>query len=432
MRFLMIPMQFPTGRGQSYLTTELGDALVKAGHHVEVLHLDWPSASDSPVEEFTTGSGVRVMRIPPKYVSGAGRLMHEASKFVLSGRYAARIARRNFDLSSFDAVIAWMPAIAISPLVNQIVRAGVPRRLLFIWDFFPDHHHEIGRIPGGLPLRLARAWEQELLKRFTAIICTLPGNASYLRKRFRIDREQKVLVTPIWGDITPAPRVDRGDVRRRYSLPSHARIAVFGGQLVEGRGFDLMLAAADAALLAGSDLSFLFVGDGRLAPDIRKRASRQANVIYHPPLTREEYLELLGACDVGMVATVPGVTSFSIPSKSIDYLRAGLPIIAAVEHGSDFADILEKYDVGSSVAFGDPSAFYAEADRLANGGPISAAAARCLEEVFDVRHAVATVLEAAGQTLEALPSPESGPLARTQRRTRSAAPKGARSPSEAA
>jgi glycosyltransferase involved in cell wall biosynthesis len=424
MRFLMVCMQFPTEPGQSYLTTELADALIAGGHAVEVLHLDWSRSPSAPVEEFTTANSVRVVRCSPALVGGLGRTIRDASKFILSGRRAARVAKAHFDLASFDAAITWMPAVAIAPLVKMIERAGIRHRLLFIWDFFPDHHHEIGRIPGGLPLRIARAWEQKLLSRFTAIICTLPGNADYLRRRFRLRPDQRVLVNPVWGDIGPAPAVDRAEIRARHSLPADAPIAVFGGQLVEGRGFEQMLAAADAALMAGSDLLFLFVGEGRLARQIRYRAERQANVIYRSPLTRAEYLELLGACDVGMVATVPGVTSFSIPSKTVDYLRAGLPIIAAVEHGNDFVGVLDQHGVGRAVAFGEPERFFLEAEILARHGRISAAAARCLEQVFDVRLAAATVVEAAsGQPSGGgAASPPQGPtpLSHKRRRSRSA------------
>ena len=418
MRFVMVAMQYPTAPGQSYLTTELADALVGAGHSVEVLHLDWSAEPGSNVEEFTTTTGVRVVRCAPKFVSGLGRVLRDASKFVLSGGHAARIAEERFDLRSFDAAIAWMPASAIAPLVRKIERSGIPHRLMFIWDFFPDHHHEIGRIPGGLPLRIARAWEQNLLKRFTAILCTLPGNADYLRRKYRVTLDQRVLVTPIWGETTPVAAVDRNAIRRRYALPPEGPIAVFGGQLVEGRGFEQMLAAADSVHNAGSNLHFLFVGEGRLAQFIRDRASRQANVLWRPPVSRTDYLELLGACDVGMVATVPGVTSFSIPSKTIDYLRAGLPIIAAVEHGNDFIRILEDYGVGTAVPFGDAEHFFSEAERLAKQGPIRARAARCLAEVFDVRHAAAAVLDAAGAASQRTARPSCP----TPRHKRSAAP----------
>jgi glycosyltransferase involved in cell wall biosynthesis len=389
MRVLMACLKFPTEPGRSYLTTELAEALVKAGHEVEVLLIDW-DAGPASGGSCTNWNGVRVVRCTPRWVDGFGKLVRHASKFVLTARRAGRVARKAFDLASFDVFIAWAPALAIAPLAGLAQRAGIPRRMLFIWDVFPDHHHEIGRIPGGPPLWIARAWEQRLMDRFTVLLPTLPQNADYLRRRFRARAGQAVRVAPIWTDVTPAPHVDRLAIRRLHGLPEDRPIAVFGGQMVEGRGFEQMLAAAYVARAAGSPLVFLFVGDGRLAHLLRDEP--RDNVLWRPGLPREAYLELLGACDAGLVATVPGVTSFSVPSKTLDYLRAGLPVVAAVEPGSDFSALLERYGVGRAVAFGDAQGFFEAAEALATGPKIGDAAQACLEEVFHVRHAVAAVV----------------------------------------
>ncbi len=397
LRLLMVCMQFPQGPGQSYMTTELADALTAAGHHVEVLWLDWAGESGEPESVFTTASGVRVVRCPPRAITGWGETLRAASKFWLSGRQAARLAAQHLDLTGFDALIGWMPAIAIAPLVAMARRAGIRHRLLFIWDFFPHHHREIGRLPGGLPFQIARLWEQRLLSAFTAILCTMPGNAAYLRRHYRVRPEQRVLVSSIWSDIDPLPPVDRKAVRARYGLPREATIAVFGGQWVEGRGFEQMLAAAACGARAGSPLVYLFVGGGRLAPMLEAQAREAGNVRLLPAMARAEYLALLGGCDVGMAATVPGVTSFSIPTKVIDYLRRGLPVVAALEPGNDLAGMIERYGVGEAVPFGAPQHFHQAAERLGQrqeGARQAALASLCLAEVFDVRHTVAVVEQA--------------------------------------
>ena len=390
MRFLMACLQFPTEPGSSSMTTELAQALVADGHEVEVLLIDWNAEPAKAYGPSFAWNGVRVVRCTPRLIDGLGALVRHASKFVLTSRHAGRLARQAFDLSRFDAFIAWTPALTAAPLVGLARRAGIPRRLLFIWDFFPDHYREIGRIPAGPAFWLARAWEQRLMDQFTAFLCTLPQNADYLRRKFRVRPDQAVRVTPVWTDMAPVPRMDRSMVRRLHDLPQDRPIAVFGGQLVEGRGFDQMLAAAAVGRETGSPLLFLFVGDGRLAP--RLRAEARDNVLWRPAMSREAYLRLLGACDVGMVATVPGVSSFSFPSKTLDYLRAGLPVVAAVEPGSDFAALLERHGVGRSVAFGDASGFLAAAEALAASPGMDVATQTCLDELFHVRHAVAAVL----------------------------------------
>jgi glycosyltransferase involved in cell wall biosynthesis len=389
MRILMACLQFPTGPGCSYLTTELAEALVAAGHEVEVLFIDWNAAPTKADEPARVWNGVRIVRCTPRWMDGFGKLARHASKFVLTAHRAGRLARERFDLAGFDAFVAWAPALTVAPLAGMARRAGIARRLLFIWDVFPDHYREIGRIPGGPVFWLSRAWEQGLMDQFTVLLPTLPQNAQYLRSRFKVRTGQTVRVTPIWTDVSPVPRVDRERVRRLHGLPEDRPIAVFGGQLIEGRGFDQMLAAAAIGRERGSPLLFLFVGDGRLAPMIDAKA--RDNVLWRPAMPREAYLQLLGACDVGMVATVPGVTSFSFPSKTLDYLRAGLPVVAAVEAGSDFVALLQRYGVGRSVAFGDAQGFFETAEALASGGRVGAAAEACLDEVFHVRHTVAVV-----------------------------------------
>ena len=395
MRFLMACMQFPTEPGRSYLTTELARALVAAGHELEVLHLDWNADTAAVEDAPKVWHGVRVVRCTPRLLDRLEGPLRHASKFVLSGRHAARVAHDSLDLESFDALITWAPLVALAPLLRMVRRASIARRLLIIWDFFPDHYRQIGRIPAGPAYWIAKAWEQRLMADFTAVLCTLPQNAAYLRRAFRTPPGQKVLVTPIWSDVAPVPEADRPAVRRAHGLPEEGPIAVFGGNIVEGRGFDLMLAAAAAGRGAGSALRFLFVGDGRLAAKVRAEAELHDNVLWRPPMPREAYLELLGACDVGMVATVPGVTSFSIPSKTLDYLRVGLPAVVAIEPDNEFAALLERYGVGRTVAFDDPEGFFHAADHLAGGPSVGAAAQKCLDEVFHVRHAVTAIMEAA-------------------------------------
>jgi hypothetical protein len=398
LRFLMVCMQYPTGPGQSYMTTELADALVSAGHQVEVLFLDWNDATGGNATKEMMSSGVRVVRCAAHELGGLGGIVRAASKFVLSGRRAARAARDHFDLTSFDAAIAWMPASAIARLVRLFRSAGIRHRLLFIWDFFPFHHREIGLIPAGLPFVIARALEQRLLSRFSTIICSMPANGDYLRRHYRIAPDQNVLISPIWSSRRTLPPVDRAAVRARHGLPAEVPIAVFGGQFVEGRGFEQMLDAAEGAMIAGSPLLYLFVGDGRLAPVLKAQASRRGNVRILDPLSRDSYLELLGACDAGMAATVPGVSSFSFPSKIMDYLAARLPVILAVEDGNDMKDLLDRYRVGAVAPFGDALLFQRETHRFATDQGLREAARlgapRCLDEVFDVRHIVGRLVDA--------------------------------------
>ncbi len=72
-RFLMVCMQYPTGAGESYLTTELGDALVAAGHDVEVLLLNWSAPLGAAPREYRAPSGIRIVECAPGPWQGSAR-----------------------------------------------------------------------------------------------------------------------------------------------------------------------------------------------------------------------------------------------------------------------------------------------------------------------------------------------------------------------
>jgi len=394
-------MRYPLEPGASYLTTELAEALLDAGHPVEVVQLAWEAKPGGASERLTSARGVPALRIYPRALGRRGSLLHRASKFVLSARHLGREARGYLSQGEFDAVIAWMPASAFAPIVRDAARVGVAHRLLFIWDFFPDHHAEIGRVPRG-PVRWIARWrEASLLRTFTTVFCTLPANCDYLRRRFRLAPGQQVRVAPVWTRLEPAPPVDRARVRARHALPERAPLAVFGGQLAAGRGFDQMLEAAVLALRGDSPLAFVFAGDGPQADRLARFAASRPNVFHLPALPVGEYRKLLGACEVGMVATVPGVTSQSMPSKALDYLKAGLPAVVAVEPGNQFAELVEQRHLGRAVPFGDARAFLRAAEFLATNREFRAGlrerAYDCLAEIFDVRLAVSAILDACGE-----------------------------------
>jgi glycosyltransferase involved in cell wall biosynthesis len=281
------------------------------------------------------------------------------------------------------------------------VRNGICHRLLIIFDFFPMCHREAGMIRSRLVYQVAKRLEDRLYRLFTAFIANLPGNADYLRRHYPVSPGARVFCSPIWADPTMPPLEARDTVRRRHDLPFDRPIAIFGGQFSEGRGIEQMLDAARIGQQAGAPSLYLFVGDGRLRPTIARAAKVCTNIRIAPPVARSNYLSLVGACDVGMVATVKEFTSWAFPSKTIDYLRAGIPVVTAVEPGSDYPALLAPYEVSVDVECGDPAAFQAAVEELASNGQPRAqrreSARRCLNEVFDVRHAVNAVLRAVGE-----------------------------------
>jgi len=391
MRFLLLATNYPTQPGGSYLSSELAEALVAAGHSVEVALLDWGEPPNGPTEQIVH-NGIKVLRVMPRAWTRFGTTLLRMSKFALSGRHAAAEAKHRIDFASFDACIAWMPAVPLAQLIAAAKRAGVPNRILFIWDFFPIHHREIGLIPPGPIFRIAKRLEERAMADCTAFLPMMPSNVQYLRDNYRI-ADQSVGWTPIWADTSPPIVEDRTQTRQRYGLPLDRPIAIFGGQITQGRGIELILGAA-REIEAVSDILFVFVGSGRLAEQVRLAAASATNVKHFEAVPRQDYLSLLAAADIGLVATVAGVSSHTFPSKTMDYLRLGIPIVAAVEPGNDYEDIIDQYKLGvhtrlNAKDFGTAVAGILQNDEIRQG--LKDRSYACLTEMFAVERGVKAI-----------------------------------------
>jgi glycosyltransferase involved in cell wall biosynthesis len=399
MRVLMICTKYPLNPSDRYMTNELAGALVAAGHRVQVVVTEWDAPFGTPTTSTRSNDGVDILAVAPRAILRLGRFVQTASKWLLSSLFARREMLKAIGAGSFDTLICFSPCTTVWAQLLWAMRRWPMRSILYLHDFFPYHHHSIGLIPGGAAFQAARLIEQSLIRRFDVIGCMSPMNIEYLRKHYRLGATQQVTVHPIWGETTRPALAERASTRTGHGLPLDRKIAVFGGQITEGRGIEDILAAAAILNSERSDVSFLVIGEGRLAELVRRAsANPDSNVQYRPRIPRAEYLGLIAACDIGIVCTVADVDVPSFPSKIIDYLRARLPVIAAVEATTDYGRFVEARGVGLSIAAGDPRGLADAISKITDGSDIASgmsdAAQSCLDEVFDVRRAVIRIEEA--------------------------------------
>src|SRR5262245_47139648 len=405
MRILMLCTKYPLESNDRYMTNELAGALVAAGHSVQVVVTDWDAPFGSSTTAVRSEDGVDALLISPRGVAGLGRFIERASKWTLSSLFALRDMRKALGHQSFDLLVCFTPCVTVAAQLFWAMRRWNMRTILFVYDFFPFHHRSIGLVPKGVVFEVARWLEDRLIQKFRVIGCIWPDNIVYLRNHYHIQPQQRVIWTPLWGGMSPLPRRPREAVRAEHGLPIDRKILVFGGQITEGRGIEEMLAMAGMAKIARPELAVLLIGEGRLVELVERHiASGGDNVLYRRRVARVEYLSLIAACDIGLACTVAGVESSSFPSKTIDYLRAGLPIVAAVEQDSDYREFLRHWKIGVSVPAGDATALFEAVTRIIDDREIIANiklnARACLEEVFDVRSAVKRHLDA----IESIPS----------------------------
>jgi glycosyltransferase involved in cell wall biosynthesis len=382
---------------------EMARTLCELGHQVQVVVTAWRLPAGGPTRSYREPFGADVLLIMPRAIDRLGRAVKLITKWLATPLHSYRETKKALAGREFDLMIGFTIATASGGPMLWAFR-HCRRSLLWIADFFPSHHKELGEVPGGPAFWMARATETYLFRRFDAIGCFSPSAMVYLRENYRLRDDQTVVTIPQWGRVDPPAFAPRGQLLREHGLPADRRILVFGGGIGRGRGIELILEMSLLAETERPDLLFLFIGQGDLVHLVEKRIREgAANVALEPAMARDEYLQLISACDLGLVSTVADVGVPAFPSKTWDYLRAGLPVVASVEiagdaSNPDYGGMVEQYGFGRIVPAGDARKFLdailSVIDDEKQMQRMSDAGRRALEEVHDARSAVRRILEA--------------------------------------
>ena len=352
-RVLLITSWFPADVGRRGLINELADAFADANVEVDVIAVEWREIDISPNDSgLSHKPGVNVYRFKPLLFSSLGTFVGRIVKWAGTSLKAASTTSKLLRENNYDVVIAIAPSAVWAPVLICHLFSRT-KKYLIQWDFIPYHQRAMGLMSGGFSYQVLLLLERVLVRGFDVIGCMSPMNIEFLKKHYWVGARQKIEILPIWAEAVFPEKIEREKIREKYSLPQNMKIAVFGGTLSMGRGLDDVVAAAQFASDQSLNLMFLIIGRGPLEKQVRGLAEGIANIKVMSAIPRGDYLSLLAACDCGIVATQRDTGVPTFPSKTLDYFRAGIPVVASVESSTDFGLFLEQRKAGVRIEAGD-------------------------------------------------------------------------------
>jgi glycosyltransferase involved in cell wall biosynthesis len=342
-RVLIITGHFGGPNRLPWLLDDLAVKMVEAGHVVDVIVCD-PTRGrplrDQPVDlpylnVYSVGAEKNCFGSVGKFIS----YMKTGFRLHLLG--FNWIKKRNYDFCITTSIAAFNWGFP-----GRIRGCGVSsHNLLFLWDFFPIHHLEIGRIRKLWLSKLMKAIERIAIDQNDTIALMSPANVKFFHS-YHPNLKQRIIEIPPWASSKTerSPSFDEVPLR-----------IIFGGQLAKGRGVDTLLDAALILQKDGSRVHISIAGDGpdRLRLERYARNLEITNVDFVGNLQRESYRSLASKSHIGIAITVPGISPPSFPSKISEYLSLGLPVIVCVEESSDAGDFVSDGKAGFKVAAGD-------------------------------------------------------------------------------
>jgi colanic acid biosynthesis glycosyl transferase WcaI len=243
--------------------------------------------------------------------------------------------------------------IAVSPsfpaLLPAILNARVRRLPWVLWlhDILPDGAAATGLVDEGLLLRASRALERLAYREADSIVVLSEAFIANLSAK-GVPSEK---VRRIYDPATRAPRANGASDRdgRPVRLLSMGNIGFSQGLAEVVRTFE-----SDPGL--NPDVRLVITGSGVAAEEMRREV-RTGRVETCGLVSSERLEQELNRASLALVSQKRGGDEFNIPSKLMNFMMYGLPVVAFVDPRSEVARIVQASGGGWVVDNRDPARF---------------------------------------------------------------------------
>lgn len=311
--------------------------------------------------------GVRTLNLQKTNVieKGAGQVLVESQFKSAIKKYLAGV--------KFDLILYSTPPITLLGAVKYLKKLNPQARTyLLLKDIFPQNAVDIGMMSKtgvkGLLYKHFRKQEKQLYKVSDYIGCMSPANVEYILKHNPEVQKECIEVAPNsyekQGPVV-LTQEQRDAIRQKYNLPTDRPVFVYGGNLGKPQGIPFLIKCLDANAKR-EDCHFLVVGNGTEFGRMENwyNETKPKNVSLYARLPKEDYDQLVRACDVGLIFLDYRFTIPNYPSRLLPYLMEKKPIIAATDPNCDTGSIAEQNGYGYWCPSNDVTAFTGAVDKM--------------------------------------------------------------------
>jgi glycosyltransferase involved in cell wall biosynthesis len=342
--------------------TELAHYLAGQGHRVTIIA--------SPVSYLSGRSTDRHQRIT-KTQPVPNLTIHRCYTYqALHRSFVHRtLSFLSFMISSFmtslkvrqvDVVWGTTPPIFQSATAWLVARLKRARFLLEVRDLWPAFAIAVGVLKNKTLIRASEWLERFLYRHADHVMINSPGFTDHVTAR----GARQVTLIPNSVDVDMFASVNTSPHFREQHGLKDAFVVIYAG--AHGLSNDLNVVLDTANILREEDkIRFVMLGDGKEKPALIQRAARMnlGNVLFVPPVPKQDMPEVLRAADAGLAILKPlELYKTTYPNKVFDYMAAGLPVILAID--GVIRQVVDAAGCGIFVQPGDPQSLAASIREL--------------------------------------------------------------------
>lgn len=343
MKVLFLFISYPDNPNSSSLTKDLSDQFYENGEDVYVATIREKKFKKDT--ELSKEKGVNILRVK------SGNMFNNVSKFqklftmMTINKSILNQIKKHWGDIKFDLIVGTTPYMANAKLINGLKSYYRCPSFLILWDLFPQNAKDLGLIKNKYLFDFFKNQEKKNLKSFDYIGCMSQGNMDYVKNNYDFIDDKKLCLFPLWSKIKEKIIIDKNLFRNKYDFKSDDFILVFGGNMGKPQNLKNILKLA-LEVKEYEQIKFLFIGQGTEVNNLKEFSfsMKLNNVVFKDYIPRDDYEKLISSCDTGIVSLDSRFTVPNFPSKTVDYLKLGLPILAAVDKCAfnDYGKLLEN------------------------------------------------------------------------------------------
>ena len=286
-----------------------------------------------------------VLRIKSPDFTGVASNVKKAlayQQYVLKQRY---YVKKFWGKEKIDVIISHSLPPELGYVVKGLKRHFKCKFFMEVSDFTWQDAVAYGYFKKNGPIGLYyRYWESMMFKQADFIGVPTKGNVPFIRSYYSWVDKSKFVVFPFWQKPIELQKND--SIRTELGLKDKF-IVIYGGSVGAAQRIEHIIELAEACREV-KDIVFLILGRGAYLPVIKQMTEEKGlhNVVFKDFIPQEQYLQLLGMCDVGLVVLNEKMATPNFPSKSLSYFNLKVPVLAALDHVTDFGDLLTENKAG--------------------------------------------------------------------------------------
>lgn len=345
MNILFIVSRHSEKKEESTLTKDLADEFFRQGNNITVVTLLEKKYKKST--SFKKENGYNVLRIKTENYFNISNPIIKGIAVLKIPFDLKKGIKKYIKKEKVDLIITHTPFISSEKLIGPLKKYFNCPAHLILWDLFPQNAKDIELLTNSFLFSFFKYKEKKMLKTYEHIWCMSKGNLEYMKKNYSYLDENKLSVLKNWATLKPKIYINKSEIRKKYHLREEDFIAVFGGNMGKPQKLEnLIKLAKKILLLDDKKIKFLFVGSGSEKDSLEKITEREniSNIRFINHIPREEYECLIGSCDLGLISLDERFTVPNFPSKTTDYFKLSLPILASIDNCAkeDYGFFLEN------------------------------------------------------------------------------------------